>query len=63
MRAPTFRNTLNFQKHPEVMDGCSDLLVDVFGESGKHARTSIGVASLPYGIPIEIEAIVEVRDR
>jgi enamine deaminase RidA (YjgF/YER057c/UK114 family) len=51
----------DFANHPEVMNGCSDLLVEVFGEIGKHARTSIGVASLPYGIPIEIEAIVEIK--
>ena len=51
----------DFENHPEVMNGCSDLLVEVFGEIGKHARTSIGVASLPYGIPIEIEAIVEIK--
>jgi len=51
----------DFENHPEVMNGCSDLLVEVFGEIGKHARTSIGVASLPHGIPIEIEAIVEIK--
>ena len=50
-----------FQNHPEVMNGCSDLLVEVFGEIGKHARTSIGVASLPHGIPVEIEAIFEIQ--
>jgi len=44
------------------MNGCSDLFVNVFGEIGKHARTSIGVASLPYGIPVEIEAVVEIKD-
>ncbi len=49
-----------FANHPEVINGCSDLLVEVFEEIGKHARTSIGVASLPYGIPVEIEAIVEI---
>jgi enamine deaminase RidA (YjgF/YER057c/UK114 family) len=52
----------DFQNHPEVMNGCSDLLVNVFGEIGKHARTSVGVASLPYGIPVEIEAVFEIRD-
>ena len=51
----------DFENHPEVINGCSDLLVEVFGEIGKHARTSIGVASLPYGIPVEIEAIVEIK--
>ena len=52
----------DFQNHPEVMNGCSDLLVNVFGEIGKHARTSVGVTSLPYGIPVEIEAVFEIRD-
>ena len=52
----------DFQNHPEVMNGCSDLLVSVFGEIGRHARTSVGVASLPYGIPVEIEAVVKIRD-
>jgi len=44
-----------------VINGCSDLLVEVFGEIGKHARTSFGVASLPKRIPVEIEAIVEIK--
>jgi len=50
-----------FENHPEVINGCSDLLVEVFGEIGKHARTSFGVASLPKRIPVEIEAIVEIK--
>ena len=45
-----------------MTNGCSDLLVDVFGESGKHARSAIGVATLPGGMPIEIEMIVEISD-
>ncbi len=49
-----------FENHPEVINGCSDLLVEVFGEIGKHARTSVGVGSLPRRIPVEIEAIVEI---
>jgi enamine deaminase RidA (YjgF/YER057c/UK114 family) len=52
--------TPDFTEHPKVINGCSDLMIAVFGEQGKHARTSLGVASLPHGIPVEIEAVVEV---
>jgi enamine deaminase RidA (YjgF/YER057c/UK114 family) len=50
-----------FAEHPKVIDGCSDLFVEVLGARGRHARSAIGVASLPNQIPIEIEAVVEVR--
>ena len=49
-----------FQDHPRVINGCSDLFVEVFGEAGKHARSAVGMGSLPTGIPVEIEVIVEV---
>jgi enamine deaminase RidA (YjgF/YER057c/UK114 family) len=52
--------TPEFRNHPEVIDGCSDLFVSVFGERGRHARTSMGAGSLPYQIPVEIEAVIEV---
>jgi enamine deaminase RidA (YjgF/YER057c/UK114 family) len=52
--------TEDFADHPSVINGCSDLLVELFGEKGVHARTSIGVASLPNNITVEIEAIVEI---
>lgn len=52
--------TDNFKEQPKVMNGCSDLLVAVFGEKGKHARTSLGTNALPSNIAIEIEMIVEV---
>ena len=52
-----------FTDPPKVINGCSDLFVDVFGEKGRHARTSIGVASLPNQIPVEIEAIVEFDEQ
>ena len=52
--------TPEFQDHPRVIDGCSDLFVEVFGERGRHARSVVGVSSLPHGIPVEIEAIVSV---
>ena len=49
-----------FQDHPKVINGCSDLFVEVLGEAGKHARSAVGMGSLPMGIPVEIEVIVEV---
>lgn len=52
--------TDNFKEQPKVMNGCSDLLVAVFGDKGKHARTSLGTNALPSNIAIEIEMIVEV---
>ena len=51
--------TPDFVDHSSVIDGCSDLLVEVFGEAGRHARSAIGVGSLPMNIPVEIEAIIE----
>jgi enamine deaminase RidA (YjgF/YER057c/UK114 family) len=54
-------STPDFVDHFKVVNGCSDLFVEVLGEKGWHARTAAGVASLPNGIPVEIEAIVEVR--
>ncbi len=49
-----------FTDHPKVVNGYSDLLVEVFGEKGKHARSAVGVGSLPSAIPVEIEAVIEV---
>jgi enamine deaminase RidA (YjgF/YER057c/UK114 family) len=51
----------DFDRQPEVINGASDLLEQVFGESGKHARTSIGVNVLPGNIPVEIEMVLQVR--
>jgi enamine deaminase RidA (YjgF/YER057c/UK114 family) len=51
----------DFQDQPKVINGCSDLFVEVFGDAGRHARSAVGMGSLPNGIPVEIEAIVEVR--
>jgi len=50
-----------FGHQPEVINGCSDLFVEVFGDRGKHARSAVGMGSLPRGIPVEIEVIVEVE--
>lgn len=55
-------STADFYDQPKVINGCSDLLVEVFGEKGKHARAAVGMASLPSNIAVEIEMIVEVRD-
>lgn len=54
--------TEDFTDHSKVMNGFSDLMVDVFGEKGKHARSSVGMCSLPFGIAVEVELIVEVED-
>ncbi len=51
----------DFTRHPEVINGCSDLLVQVFGDKGRHARSAVGMGSLPNGMSVEIEAIVEVE--
>lgn len=50
-----------FTGQPGVINGVSDLLVEVFGEAGVHARSAVGVAELPLGAPVEVEAILEVR--
>ena len=52
--APDFRN------HPKVIDGFSDLMVEVFGEKGRGARSAVGMGSLPFQIPVEVEMIVEI---
>ena len=49
-----------FADHPKVINGCSDLFVEVFGERGRAARSAVGMASLPFGITVEIEATFEV---
>src|SRR5213082_1819486 len=51
-----------FGHQPEVINGCSDLFVEVFGDRGRHARSAVGMGSLPRGIPVEVEVIVEVED-
>jgi enamine deaminase RidA (YjgF/YER057c/UK114 family) len=52
-------STPGFTDQPLVANGCSELLVDVFGESGRHARSAVGVAQLPFGACVEIELIAE----
>jgi len=51
-----------FGNQPEVINGCSDLFIEVFGERGRHARSAVGMGSLPRGIPVEVEVIVEIED-
>ncbi len=50
-----------FTGQPGVINGVSDLMAEVFGEAGRHARSAVGVAELPLGSPVEVEAIVQVR--
>ncbi len=50
----------DFTEHPKVINGCSDLFVEVLGERGRHARSAVGFSSLPGGISVEIEAILRV---
>jgi enamine deaminase RidA (YjgF/YER057c/UK114 family) len=52
--------TPDFVEHPKVVNGYSDLMVAVFGEAGRHARSAVGVGSLPVGFSVEVEAIVEI---
>ena len=49
-----------FDQMPAVIDGCSDLLIDVFGGAGRHTRSAVGLAELPFGIAVEIELIAEI---
>lgn len=51
----------DFTDHPKVINGFSDLMVEVFGEKGKHARSAVGMNSLPLGMAVEIELIVEIE--
>jgi enamine deaminase RidA (YjgF/YER057c/UK114 family) len=50
----------DFEDQPKVINGASDLVVEVFGERGRHARSAVGMAALPQGIPVEVEMIVEL---
>ena len=51
----------DFGDHPKVINGCSDLFVEVLGEAGRHARSAVGMGGLPDGISVEIEAILLIR--
>lgn len=53
--------TEDFSYHPQVINGASDLLLEIFGEKGKHTRTAVGVSSLPLGVSVELNLVVEVE--
>ena len=53
-------STPGFTDHPKVVNAASELFGDAFGDAGRHARAAVGVAALPLGVPVEVEAIVEV---
>jgi enamine deaminase RidA (YjgF/YER057c/UK114 family) len=50
----------DFMEHPKVINGASDLLINIFGEKGKHTRVAVGVNSLPLGSPIEVDFIIQI---
>jgi enamine deaminase RidA (YjgF/YER057c/UK114 family) len=54
-------STAEFTDHPKVANGASDLMVAVFGDAGRHARSAVGVAALPLGVAVEVDAIVAVH--
>lgn len=53
--------TPDFGDHPQVVNGASDLVVKVFGEAGRHARSAVGMGSLPFGVAVEVEGVFEIR--
>lgn len=55
-------STPDFQKHPAVMNGFSNTMVEIFGDAGKAARSAVGMGSLPYNVPVEVEAVIELHD-
>ena len=54
-------STPDFRHHPQVMNGFSGVMVEIFGEAGKGARSAVGMGSLPYNVPVEVEAIFELH--
>ncbi|QPH55465.1 RidA family protein [Pontivivens ytuae] len=52
--------TGDFGEHPAVVNGASDLMVEIFGEKGRHARSAVGSSSLPFGVAVEVEGIFEI---
>jgi len=51
-----------FIHHPKVINGCSDVLTTAFGDAGRHARSAVGMGSLPHGMTVEVEAVLRVRE-
>jgi enamine deaminase RidA (YjgF/YER057c/UK114 family) len=54
-------STPDFTLHPEVINGCSELMIEVFGEAGRHARVAVGAPTLPMGTSVEIDAVFEIK--
>jgi len=54
-------STTNFFDQPKVVNGCSDLMVEVLGDAGRHARSAVGVPALPLGVAVEIDAVIAVK--
>lgn len=54
-------STPDFESHPKVIDGASDVLTRVFGDRGRHTRCAVGFVSLPFGMPVELEMTVKLR--
>jgi enamine deaminase RidA (YjgF/YER057c/UK114 family) len=54
-------STANFFDQPKVVNGCSDLMVEVLGDAGRHARSAVGVPALPLGVAVEIDAVIAVK--
>ncbi|MNV83809.1 hypothetical protein D3C71_1776340 [compost metagenome] len=55
------RSAEGFGEQPLVINGASELLIEVFGEAGRHARAALGTSELPFGAPVELEMIVQVK--
>ena len=55
------RSSKNFTRQPQVLDGASEILIELFGENGHHARTATGVAQLPYGATIQLDMILKLK--
>lgn len=55
-------SSTDFTAQPQVANGASDFIVEVFGEQGRHARSAVGVAQLPFGVPVEIDGVVELHN-
>ncbi|MBW7947070.1 RidA family protein [Sphingosinicella microcystinivorans] len=54
-------STANFYDQPKVANGCSDLMVEVLGDAGRHARSAVGVPALPLGVAVEVDAVIAVK--
>ena len=56
-----FSNLLNFIDQPKIINGASNLLVEIFGDQGRHTRVAVGTNALPFGIAVEIDAIIQLK--